>query len=103
MTLFLVAVLIFAVNVFFGYWRANTRKLSLQWFLAIHIPVPIAISLRLLLLHGFNWATLPIFIAVFFAGQFVGSRLRCWLSEHDRGSLSSCLVMDMVRGKLAAH
>jgi len=99
----LVAVLIFTLNLFFGYWRANTRKLSLEWFLAIHIPVLLAISLRLWLMDGFSWVTLPLFVAVFFAGQFVGSRLRHWLSEHKRKGLTSCLVMDMIRGKLAAH
>jgi len=103
LTLLLVALFIFAVNIFFGYWRTNTRRLSWQWFLAIHIPVPIAISLRLWLLDGFSWATLPLFVAVFFAGQFAGSRLRCWLDEHSRERLSSCLVMDIVRGRLAAH
>lgn len=99
----LVAVLIFTVNGFFGYWRANTRRLSLQWFLAIHVPVLLAISLRLWLLHGFNWAALTLFVAVFFGGQFAGSRLWRWLSEHKRDRLTSCLVMDLVRGKLATH
>ena len=103
MTLLVVVLLIFSVNVFFGYWRANTRRLSWQWFLAIHIPVPIAISLRLWLLNGFSWATLPLFVAVFFGGQYAGSLLRGWLEGHRRDQLSSCLVMDLVRGRLAAH
>ena len=102
MTLLLVAMLIFLVNVFFGYWRANTRRLSWQWFLAIHIPVPIAVSLRLWLLSGFSWATLPIFVAVFFGGQYTGGRLRCWLEEQSGGQLSSCLVMDLARGRFSA-
>ena len=33
------AVLITAVNLPFGYWRAGVRKLSAPWFLAVHLPV----------------------------------------------------------------
>lgn len=49
---------IFVINIFFGYWRANTRKLSLQWIAAIHVPVPIAIDKRFLLL-GWDWVLIP--------------------------------------------
>ncbi len=99
----LVAVLIFTLNLFFGYWRASTRRLSPEWFLAIHIPVLLVISLRAWFLDGFSWVALPLFVAIFFTGQVAGSHLRHRLSEHKRKVLTSCLVMDSVRGKLAAH
>jgi hypothetical protein len=38
------------INVFFGYWRVNTQKSTFPWIAAIHIPVPLAIGLRFLLL-----------------------------------------------------
>ena len=74
MTLILVALFIFVLNVAFGYWRANTRKFSWQWILSIHIPVPIAIAARMLFL-GWNWALVPVFVGVFAAGQFSGGKV----------------------------
>lgn len=70
------AVLVFLVNVPFGYWRGGLRKLSLPWFAAIHAPVPLVVGIRFLLGLGFRWANLPVFVAAFFAGQFVGMRIR---------------------------
>ena len=45
----LAAVLIAAVNLPFGYWRAGVRKLSVPWFLAVHLPVLLVVGIRLLL------------------------------------------------------
>ena len=67
---------ILLLNLPFGYWLAGLRKLSLAWFLAIHLPVPLAIGLRFALGLPFRLATLPLFVAAFFSGQFLGARLR---------------------------
>ena len=95
MTLFLILATIFLVNILFGYWRANTRRFSIQWVMAIHIPVPLAIGLRLWLL-GWSWVMLPLFVLTFFTGQYAGGRLRSYLAKRQF-HLSSCLVMDLVR------
>jgi hypothetical protein len=71
----LVAVLILLVNLPFGYWRAGLRKLSLLWFVAVHAPVPVAVGLRYATGLGFRWATLPLFVAAYFLGQWLGARL----------------------------
>lgn len=71
-----VAAAILLLNLPFGWWRAGTRKLSLPWFLAVHLPVPLAIGLRFAAGLGFRLATLPLFVAAFFGGQFLGGRLR---------------------------
>jgi hypothetical protein len=96
--LILAILLIFAftVNIFFGYWRANVKALSLQWFLSIHISIPVIVGLRVWLME-WNWVTVPVFVAVFFLGQFAGGRLRKYLLKKPGLSLSSCLVMDLVR------
>lgn len=73
-----VALAILFLNLPFGWWREGTRKLSLPWFLAVHIPVPVAVGLRFATGLGFRLATLPLFVAAFFGGQFVGGRLRRW-------------------------
>jgi hypothetical protein len=74
--LWLVAGLILAVNLPFGYWRAGTRRFSLAWFLAVHAPVPLAVALRWVSGLGFQLSTLPLLVAAYFGGQFVGGRLR---------------------------
>ncbi len=96
MTLFLVLAAIFLVNIFFGYWRSNTERFSIQWIMAIHIPVPVAIGLRLSLLD-WNWAMLPLLAAAFAAGQYTGGKLRQYLARWQWMRLSSCLVMDIGR------
>ena len=96
MSLILVVVFIFLLNIPFGYWRSNTSRLSTQWLMAIHIPVPLAIWVRFLLL-GWNWTMLPVFVAAFAAGQYSGGKLRNYLVRREQMSLSSCLVMDVVR------
>lgn len=71
-----VVLAILLLNLPFGYWREGVRKFSPQWFLAVHVPVPLAIGLRFAVGLGFRLATLPLFVAAFFGGQFLGGRLR---------------------------
>jgi hypothetical protein len=76
MGLWTVALLVFLVNLPFGYWRASVRKLSRQWFLAVHIPVPLVITLRIYSGLGSKLLSFPAIIGAFFLGQFVGGRVR---------------------------
>jgi hypothetical protein len=76
MSLWTVALLVFLINLPFGYWRASVRKLSRQWFLAVHIPVPLVIALRIYSGLGFKLISFPVIIGAFFLGQFVGGRVR---------------------------
>ena len=76
MGLWTVALLVFLINLPFGYWRASVRKLSRQWFLAVHIPVPLVIALRIYSGLGFRLISFPVIVGAFFLGQFVGGRLR---------------------------
>jgi hypothetical protein len=76
MSLWTVALLVFLINLPFGYWRASVRKFSAQWFLAVHLPVPLAVGLRIFSGPGWKWMSLPVLVGAFFLGQFVGGRLR---------------------------
>jgi hypothetical protein len=67
--------IVFATNLPFGYWRAHVRRFSWQWFLSIHLPVPLVIALRLFSGIGWEPITFPVLIVAFFAGQFLGGRL----------------------------
>ncbi len=71
--LIIIGLLVFCLNIPFGYWRSNVRSFSLQWFLAIHIPVPIVIALRLFSDIGFAWYTYILLVTAFFLGQKTGS------------------------------
>jgi len=90
----LALLLTFLVNLPFGYWRSSTKKkLSKEWFIAVHAPVPIVFLLRY-----FSNAPLyhiPIFVILFFAGQSIGGRFRKLLTK--RIVPTKCLMMDLIR------
>jgi hypothetical protein len=93
-----VAALVLLVNLPFGYWRANASKFSRQWFLAIHIPVPIVIILRIVSGLGFQFATFPLMIGAFFFGQLIGGGLHGTLKRYTNVDVTACLVWDIVTG-----
>ncbi len=76
MKLFEIALLVFILNLPFGYWRARTRKFSWQWILAIHLPVPGVVALRIYNGLGWQLASFLVLIASYFLGQFVGAKIK---------------------------
>ncbi len=91
-----IAAFVLVLNIPFGYWRANVKKFSTQWFLAIHIPVPFIIALRLLSGIGFAWYTYLLLVGAFFLGQKLGSLTMNWIHKYCQQG-SSCMVMDLIR------
>jgi hypothetical protein len=71
-TLWIVAAAVLFLNLPFGYWRAGASKFSVPWFLAVHVPVPAVIALRLMSGLGWRFITFPVLIGAFFAGQLLG-------------------------------
>lgn len=96
MNLLVVSIITFLINIPFGYWRANVRKKSPQWILAIHIPVPFVVMLRIYSDIGFELYTYPIVIAAYFFGQFAGVKFFNY-RKNLQMLTSSCLVMDLYR------
>lgn len=94
--LIITTLLVFILNIPFGYWRANVSQFSVQWFLAIHIPVPFIVALRLLSGIGFAWYTYLFLVGAFFLGQKFGSFSMKRIHKHCHQD-SSCLVMDLLR------
>ncbi len=84
MNLWTVAAIVFLVNLPFGIWRATVPKFSRQWILAIHLPVPIVIALRIF--SGLGWAfiTFPVLIGSFFLGQFLGGLIARFLGKENK-------------------
>jgi hypothetical protein len=76
MGLWAVAALVFLINLPFGFWRAGVEKLSRQWFLAVHLPVPLVVALRVFSGLGWRPVSFPVLIGAFFLGQYAGGRLR---------------------------
>jgi hypothetical protein len=97
MEILLLTLFTFIINIPFGYWRANVRKYSLQFFLAIHIPVALIILFRLLSGTGFELMTLFITVPAFLLGQLAGSKIYTSRKNNGAKPLTSCLVMDIVR------
>ena len=66
--------IVFLINLPFGYMRSNTKKFSRQWMMAVHILVPFVFLLRIL--SGFSWTAVPLLILSDIAGQVAGGKLR---------------------------
>jgi hypothetical protein len=64
----------FVVNLPFGFMRAKTRKFSIQWFLYIHLPIPLIFVMRTY--AGFGYTVVPILIGSAVFGKVIGGRLR---------------------------
>jgi len=69
----MVILIVFLINLPFGYMRSKTTKFSRQWMMAIHIPVPFVFLLRVL--SGLNWTIIPLLVLSDIAGQMVGGKL----------------------------
>ena len=72
MKLVFISAVVLLLNLPFGYWRVGAMRFSLRWFLAIHVPVPFVIGLRLVSGIGWQTATFHLLIGAFFGGQFLG-------------------------------
>ncbi len=92
--LIIVAITVYLLNIPFGYWRANVKRFSWQWILAIHVPVAIVIALRFLTKIGFGWYTYVVLVSAFALGQQTGVMLLKQLRMRT-GTVSSCLVIDL--------
>jgi hypothetical protein len=81
--LWLVAALVLLVNLPFGYWRAREARFSRQWLLAIHLPVPLVIALRVFSGLGWQLISFPVLIGAFFLGQFCGGKLKLRQNQQE--------------------
>jgi hypothetical protein len=60
----------------FGFYRAYTRRMSLRWFLAIHVPVVLVFLVRVE--AGLSWWFIPFSCVAFAAAQILGARAGRW-------------------------
>jgi hypothetical protein len=69
--LWLIAGLVFLINLPFCYWRGEETRFSRPWMLAIHLPLPLVIVLRIFSGLGWQLISFPVLIGGFFWGSFV--------------------------------
>ena len=95
--LILSSLLVFFLNLPFGYWRANTRKFGRQWYLAVHLPVPFVILIRYLMHTGWHWSSYVFLVGAFFLGQLAGGSIHKIYRSRYPENTGSCLFMDLYR------
>jgi hypothetical protein len=91
------AAIVFAINIPFGYWRANTRRFNWQWILAIHLPVAAMVGLRFGFDLGWGWETYVVLVSTFVGSQYLGGWLHGWWQRSFPTPATSCLIMDIGR------
>ncbi len=69
-----IMLLVFLLNLPFGYIRGNSKKFSRKWMMAIHIPVPFVFLMRIF--SGLNYTVIPFLVLSDIAGQIAGAKLR---------------------------
>lgn len=80
------AVFSFICNLPLGWWRATVRKFSANWFLAVHLSVPLIIYLRLKL--GLSAWFIPLSLSAALIGQLVGGS--AGTAREEEGHRNSC-------------
>jgi hypothetical protein len=95
MHLGIVSATVLVSNLPFGYWRAHAGKFSFQWFLAVHLPVLLAVSLRVLGGLGWELVTFPALIGAYCLGQFLGGTIHSQRERRGEKPLTACLVCDL--------
>jgi hypothetical protein len=63
----------FLINIPMGYWRVMVRKYSWQWFLAIHLAVPLIFLLRVK--SGLGYGAIPALVVCAISGQLLGGKI----------------------------
>ena len=89
--MFIFTLIIYILNIPFGYWRAGTRRFSRDWYLAIHIPVPFILFLRIYYDLGWGWQSYAMLVTAFFLGQLTGKLIRygksrVWMKKYTASS-----------------
>ena len=66
-------VVVFLINLPFGYWRLSAPRFSRHWMMAVHIPVPFVFFFENIIRF---WVERYTTMFSFAAGQFTGGKLR---------------------------
>ncbi len=81
----------------FGFYRAFTRRMSLRWFLAIHLPVPLVFLARFE--SHLSYAFIPFTCLAFATGQILGSMAGRWWMKR-RLVAAATVQQDALKGAI---
>ena len=90
------------VNIPFGYWRAYAKRnrRRIEWFLAVHAPVPLIAVLRKwsgIALSAEYIAVMALFVAMYFIGQRLGGKMHTRLASSGCIEAGRNMIHDMLR------
>jgi len=74
--IFWTSIFTFLINIPCGFLRAGYKKLSVMWFVFIHVPVPLVIYIRHFNGIDLSWTLAPFLFGSYFLGQFIGKKWR---------------------------
>lgn len=74
MTINELMLIVFMINLPFGYLRSKYDKFSRMWIMAVHLPIPFVFILRIF--SGLGWTVIPLVILADIVGQIIGGKLR---------------------------
>ena len=74
LTVLLIALLAFIINIPLGYLRSSCRRFSVKWILYAHLSVPLILAARLFTHTDATF--ILFFVSAAVAGQFIGGRLK---------------------------
>ena len=74
MTIGELMLIVFIINLPFGYLRNKSTKFSKRWMMAVHVPIPFVFLLRMS--SGFGLNIIPLVIFADVAGQIMGGKIR---------------------------
>ena len=74
MPLSVLALLALAVNLPLGYLRSRCRRLSVPWFVYLHLSIPLIATCRIL--SDIRFTAVPLLAGAAVAGQLLGARVR---------------------------
>jgi hypothetical protein len=82
-----VLVAVVLVTLPFGFYRAYTRKWSLRWFLAIHVPVILVFLVRYEAHLAYTF--IPFSFTACVAAQYLGGRVGRWWIRRRKTSVAN--------------
>jgi hypothetical protein len=88
------ALFVITLNIPFGYWRGSIVNKSLQWFLSVHLPIPLIIILRFVLEIKFSLISVIVSLICFLLGQVLGIKINSILKSKGF-NVTSCLIIDL--------
>lgn len=92
-----VLAVVILVTLPFGFYRAYTRKLSLRWFVAIHVPV-ILVFLTRFEAH-LSYIFIPFTCLAFATAQILGGRAgRWWIKRRPVTPVTNGQTVQLLQG-----